>query len=284
MTPEARPNRFPALIAAAALHAALFAAAVYAWPQETRPITLSAVPVQIVSAAPPTAPTIAPEPPGEVVPDVFEETVEVEAAAPPPPPEPAPPEPAPTPPAPAPRPVTPRPAPTPRPTPPKKETPAPARTPPKPTPPKPRPPRPAPSFDPSSIAESLSDAKARRPVSPPRPAEKSGGAAQTGPLSASGQASLNALTATLGEIWNPACVGDAADARPRVLFKISDDGQLVGQPRLRESSSNPAERAAAESALRAVRIGADRDLYDDLPPELYNREISITFRADQVCR
>lgn len=269
MRTEAKPNRWPAIVAAAALHAGLFALALYAWPEENTPVTISSVPVQIVSDAPATAPDISPEAPAEAPAEIAEPVAEPVETPPPPPPLPDPTPPKPTP------------------TPPKKLTPTPKPTPAKPTPPKPAPTkrRDAPAFDPSSIADSLSDAKARRPSKPtPKPAAKPGGAPQAGPISSTGQQSLNALTTRLGEIWNLQCVSETASARPRVLLKIAEDGTLVGKPRLREVSSDPALRAAGESALRAVQVGEDQKLYADLPPELYNRDLSITFRADQVCR
>lgn len=268
MTPEARPNRWPAILVAAALHVGLFVLAVYFWPKEpARPLTVSSVPVQIVSDAPATAPTIAPDAPAEAPVTPAEEVVE--AVEPPPPP---PPTPTPTP-------------PEPRPTPLKKLTPAPTPTKAKPTPPKPAPAkRNAPAFDPSSIADSLSDAKARRPArpNPPRAETKAGGAPQQGPLSSTGKVALDALIRRLNETWLPDCSASGVDEiKPRIRFRIDGEGRLSSGPTVLDRQPGGVFTAAADRAVRAVRAG---EPYDNLPVELLNQDITITFNGERACR
>lgn len=280
MTPEAKPNRFPAIAAAVVLHAGLIALAAYAWPEENTPITISSVPVQIVSDMPATAPDISMEAPAEAAVEPVAEPVEVAEAPPPPPPAPAP-----TPPQPAPAPpkkLTPTPTPKPTPTPPPKAAPAPKPKP-KSAPPKP-PAKPAPSFDLDSISESLADAKARRPNRPRQAAQttpKTGGAPQKGPLSSTGKVALDALIGRLNETWLPNCDAAGADAvKPRVRFRIGDDGRLISGPTVLDRQSGSVWTAAADRAVRAVRAGAP---YDNLPSELLNQDITITFNGERAC-
>ncbi|HYE42529.1 MAG TPA: hypothetical protein VEA15_03970, partial [Caulobacteraceae bacterium] len=143
--------------------------------------------------------------------------------------------------------------------------------------------RDAPAFDPSSIADSLSDAKARRPVKPPaNPAPKAGGAPQTGPLSSTGQVALDGLIRRLNETWLPNCdTPGADDVKPRVRFRLSSDGELVGAPTVLDRQPGGVFTAAADRAVRAVRAG---EPYDNLPDELLNREIIIRFNGELACR
>lgn len=262
MRRERRPNLFPAFAGALALHAGVFAFALWKWPEETRNLALSAVPVTIVSDAPASAPVISPEPPAEA--PAEEAPAETDLAeAPPPPPEPTPPEPAPTP--------------------PKKVTPAPAPKATKPAPPKKTPPRKETSLDLDAIAERYADAAPRRPTkpSPAPPAKKAGGALTIGELSSTGKVALNALTDKLQRLWSPNCgVSGADDVRPRVRFTLDGDGRLVGAPLLLDRRADAVWRVGADRAVAAVRRG---EPYDDLPDELLNQEITITFRGDLAC-
>ncbi len=266
MRRQRRSSLFPAFLGALALHAGVFAFALWQWPQETRKLALSAVPVTIVSDIPASAPVIAPEPPGEVAAE--EAPLEPEVVETPPPPQ----QPEPTPPEPAPPPKKLTPAPTPSPAP--KKTAPPKKSP---------PPKKQASLDLDAIAERYADATPRRPTrpSPSPPAKKAGGALTPGDLSATGKVALNALTNKLQRLWSPNCgVTGADEVRPRVRFTLDGDGNLVGEPQLLDRRQDPVWRVGADRAVAAVRRG---EPYDDLPDELLNQEITITFRGDLAC-
>lgn len=203
-------SRAPALIGSVLLHALVIGAGFIVLPFAAKPFKMAdAVPITIVSTAPPapaTAPTEAPLPTPETTP--------APEPAPQPAPAPAPP-PAPIPkPTPAPAPPEPKPAPTPKP--------APAPT-----------PKPAKPLDLNALAESLPQAKPA-PAKSAKAGAKSvdlaalaaslpkGGAkgpaqhavapvVSTAPLRPMSGDAFGAVTAKLIRLWNPNCGAEGAD-------------------------------------------------------------------------
>ena len=240
------------LAAALVLHLALFAAFMLAVKPRAIPIG-AAVPITIVSEAPPARARAQPEP--------VARAAQVETPTPrAPPPEPAP-------------------------SPPPKATPSPLkRTPPTPAPPKPAPtPKPATKPVPRPVAPSppvkatravkapatssldldalqLSLARTARP-SPPRPsfAERGPTRVQAAPQTAAApgisreeQAGLSQL---LNRLWNPNCSVEGGDAvLVSVTFTVGYDGRLAGRVNAggRESSPDPVVATAARRAIDAV--------------------------------
>ncbi|MFC7051744.1 cell envelope integrity protein TolA [Hansschlegelia quercus] len=86
----------------------------------------------------------------------------------------------------------------------------------------------------------------------------------------------NAVREQVMQCWNPP-VGAASDGSlaVRVQFTLNADGSLSGGPTVTNSSSNPAFRAAAGAATRAVQRCAPLKL----PPEAYDywRQVNINF-------
>lgn len=247
-------NLTPALAASALLHVALFAFALWRWPDEVRDLTLNAVPVTIVSDVIAEAPEPAP-------------AIEEPAAEAPVEPEPvAPPEPEPVPP------------PTPQPTPPVK------KTQPQPTPPPKKQTQPQrPALDLDALSEDLSRQN-------PRPAQKSGqgtrqgtqGLSRQGAAEVSTGPALNGLRDKLVRLWNLNCdVPGADEVVVRVGFTLSESGRVIRGPEWLNRSSDEVAQASATRALAAVRRG---EPYDDLPEGLYNQSLIVNFDAKTACR
>lgn len=252
----------PALVGAALLHAGVAAFFLLQPPQPPTDLTISAVPVNIVSDVPATAPSDLPEPPAAAAAEMTPAEETPAEAAPPPP--------APTP-------------PVPTPAPPKKLTPTPA-----PKPVKPTPARPSREMNADSILDSAADGPAKARRSPPRPqtpptkaADRPGGAANAGPVSSTGQVALGALTRRLQENWILACDSGADKVVARVRFRLSSTGQLIDGPDLVDRQPGSVWQAAAERATRAVRASAP---FTNLPDELLNRDIVIKFNGESACR
>jgi len=67
------------------------------------------------------------------------------------------------------------------------------------------------------------------------------------------QSELDALRSQVSQCWNPPVgAAGAEDLNVRVRFNLSQSGEVSGGPEVLNSSSNPAFRAAASSAVRAV--------------------------------
>ncbi len=80
----------------------------------------------------------------------------------------------------------------------------------------------------------------------------------------------------LVQCWNPPIgASNAEELVVRVGFQLNPDGTLVGNPQLLSSGSGPHFRAAADSALRAVR----RCVPLNLPPDAYDywKDVEINF-------
>jgi outer membrane biosynthesis protein TonB len=263
----AASERYPAMAASAALHAAVLLAGIIAWPWLNKPLHMSSVvPITLVTSQDVSnlrpaiaAPTPAPAATEAPTPDASPQ-------------------------APAPQ-ETPQPTPTPaKPSPPQ----------PKPSPAKPAPPKPAvakqsaPSFDPDAVLASLTKTK------PSGPRQSSAARGPTRPETAvqartavgAGDAiSANALSALAGELqrlWNPNCdVEGGSDANIKVSFRLGPSGRLIAPPESsQENATDPIVKAASDRAKRAVNQGAP---FDDLPPALYGQKILVNFNAKQAC-
>jgi len=123
----------------------------------------------------------------------------------------------------------------------------------KPTPPRRSPEQPREDLDTNQIAALLNKVE---------PAQQSGNASQE-PASLGSrngaqnirmtQSELDALRGQVAQCWNPpvGAVG-AEELRVRVRFNLSQSGEVSSSPEVINSSGNPAFRAAASSAVRAI--------------------------------
>ena len=252
------------LLASIAVHAAVVLAVVgYGLLGFTRaPLDVeSAVPVSIVSETVVEA-AAADNPDDELI-------TEDAATAPvaPTPPEPVPPEPTPAP-----------PRPTPAPAPVKKATP-PRPTPPRPTPPRPTPPRPTPPpREPTLDLDSL--------AGPPRPGPRPGPRAPTGQTGAGAapRATGPQITAIFNQVypnWILPCDIPGADAlRIQMDVTLDERGRITAGPTLIGARSDPVWRAAADSAVRAIRQTAPFEVPAGFPGGPFRP----TFVTERACR
>jgi hypothetical protein len=252
------------LLASIAVHAAVVLAVVgYGLLGFTRaPLDVeSAVPVSIVSETVIEA-AAADNPDNELI-------TEDAATAPvaPTPPEPVPPEPLPAP-----------PRPTPAPAPVKKATP-PRPTPPRPTPPRPTPPRPTPPpREPTLDLDSL--------AGPPRPGPRPGPRAPTGQTGAGAapRATGPQITAIFNQVypnWILPCDIPGADAlRIQMDVTLDERGRITAGPTLIGARSDPVWRAAADSAVRAIRQTAPFEVPAGFPGGPFRP----TFVTERACR
>lgn len=256
-------NGGPSFLGSVLLHAGVIGLALIAWPKEGREPRemMGAVPVSIVSdvtvlAAAPDNPadelieedgSSAPEPPAEVIPE---------------------PEPTPTPPL-----QRPEPAPktTPRPEP---EQP---RTPPRQQPSPPQRPTP-PREDPGLNLDDLSE-RPRTGTTTGRPSTGDRGTGQA--PRAMGRADLQSIAGQITPHWNPPChLPGIENVSITVTVRMSEDGRLVGSPRLNNPRSDATWRAASDSILRAITIPPRYRM----PAGYEEMEFPITFRLDDACR
>ncbi|WP_443748328.1 hypothetical protein [Asticcacaulis solisilvae] len=101
------------------------------------------------------------------------------------------------------------------------------------------------------------------------------------PADAGAQTALTALTKRLQGLWNPSCdVPGFNTVHPDIRFMISPNGRVVQGPEWVNGRKDPIWEAAASRAKSAVKQG---ELYDDLPKELYNQWITITFDGHGAC-
>jgi colicin import membrane protein len=75
--------------------------------------------------------------------------------------------------------------------------------------------------------------------------------------------------------WNYSGI-DAGDYAPHINVRVNMDGSLAAEPRLKNPSSDPASRALAESALRAVRTCSPLDMPARFQP-LYDKWKDMTY-------
>lgn len=312
-------ERRPALVASIALHGAVAAASVVAWPWVHKEVERPPI-VAVTLVAPPSPeqlrPAIqAPEPQPAATPEPAPPEPVPEPPPPEPtpaPPEPVPPTPAPRPEPPKPRPKPPAPKPEPKPEPPKPAPPKP--TPPKPAPDRPKPPRPTPtpkaettrparptparptetaSLDLDALAEDLARNAPQRPTRPAsrpaRPAANDGpiGPArpETAPTPRPTAASVGAITAgvvsRLTKNWILQC--DAEGSRAvlvRVRFLLNPDGTLARPPEFPDGEDPRGSRPRDIAAAGALRSVNATLPFSELPPESYEQWRDFTARFD----
>jgi len=261
-----RPS--PAILASILLHGGLAALALVSWPTEApRELDLrSAVPVSIVSDVEiASAPADNPQP----------ESSPADAATAPPPPAP---EPVPQPPTPTPPPPRPAPTPAPRKTPPQPTPPRPQPTPPRPQPPQPRPATPAKDTATLDLS-TLTGPNRPRPNSGQNAAAGQQGQGQapqaTGPL-------IAAIASQVYQNWNLTfcSLPGGDDLRVRMEFRLSAEGRIVAGPTLIDPQSSAVYRAAADSAVRALRVSAPFDVPEGFTGAVFRP----TFNTDRACR
>jgi len=269
-----RDNRAPAFIGAVLFHALVFSLGFLSLPYWGKPIQLAdAVPITIVSHAPPAPPTAT-----EVAPTVTPET-------------------------------TPEPQPTPKPAPPPPPAPAPAPAPaPKPAAQSPKAaPKP---LDLNALASSLPQAKVQpnrngRPATPPvdlarlantlpntsggrgRPQPATGPVINPGPPQQLTGDEMAGLQDKLGRLWGLNCgVDDSIELNVRVRFKLRPNGSLDGSPELLDSpiieAKGPGAMTLARRAMAAVSRG---DPYSELPKDRYGawKQVTATFNTKRAC-
>ena len=291
-------SRFPpAFVISVLLHVGLLMLALFSWEHAPKPISVSAVPVELVAKVPSRQQAEAPV-------DKLAVKTPQPIPAPEEQPKPVPPTPAPPLPVPAPqKEVVPQKKPEPKPVP----TPKPPEPKPVPKPPEPKPvdkappdkngmkkpvpaektkPAPAkPSLDLDALAQTAaSPSKAPTRTLPQANTHRTTGISSTGSGPADAgvvNQALTALTSKLGHIWAPNCDvpgGNKVDLH--LLFVISPNGRVISGPQWTNPKNDPVWEAAATRAKAAVKRG---ELYDDLPAGVYNQQLDIEFDAQKVC-
>jgi len=113
-----------------------------------------------------------------------------------------------------------------------------------------------------------------------------GAANATGPkLNPSQRDQLGALLKEqLAQCWSPpAGLAGAENVKPVVKMQLSQSGELQGQPVLVNSSSDPAFRPVAESAMRAIRRCSPFRIPQQFAPFFNDwKDWSITFDAREM--
>ncbi|MFT4251400.1 MAG: energy transducer TonB, partial [Caulobacter sp.] len=196
-------------------------------------------------------------------------------------PQPAPPKPQPVP-TPKPTPTPPKPVPTPAPKPPQPQ--------PKPTPQKPTPAKPETDFF-ASMEKSLS--KTAKPAGKPASSAPKGAtnrpetAAQARPgagqMTAMQAAAISGMKDEIQRRWNPNCeVVGGGSMQIRLSFKLAANGRVAGAVTAggAENSGDTIVRTEAERAIRAVYQSAP---FEGLPPDYYNQQLTLNFKARDAC-
>lgn len=251
----------PSILGSVLLHAGVIGLAFIAWPRDVEAPRdmLGSVPVSIVSdvtvmAAAPDNPSdelitddgsASPEAPPEVLPEA----------------EPVPP--------------VPRTEPSPRPTP--RSEPERPRTAPQRPPAQPQRPT-QPREDPGLNLDELSDRPQRGNTrGPPSTGDRGAGNAPR----AMGRADLQSIAGQITPNWNPPChLPGIEDVSLSVEVRMSEDGRLVGSPRMRNTRSDATWRAASDSILRAITIPPRYRM----PAGYEEQSFIITFPLEQACR
>lgn len=263
------------LIAALLLHAALLLLAWVSWVSSPTPLVVSSVPVELVSSVPAHEQVETPV-----------DALAVKTPAPEPAPEetpkPVPPTPAPKLPVPVPQKEVAKPAPKEAPAPPDKNGMK------KPQPDKAKAEKPAPPAKPlldlnalAQMAAQPSKSRTRTPAQANTHATNGNSNYGAAPADAGTQTALTSLTQRLQKLWNPSCdVPGFNTVHPDIRFTISVSGRVIQGPDWTNPRSDKVWEAAAARARTAVKQG---ELYDDLPTELYNRPLVITFDGQKAC-
>jgi outer membrane biosynthesis protein TonB len=256
-----RQSRAPALVAAAALHAAVLALVLFVPSHPPKPVG-SSVPINIVSSAPFTDTRPAVQAP---------QTQAAQAPQPVPAAKPQPPAPVPAP-APAFTQTKPQPV--------KAERPVPSPQPSlKPTQPAAKP------FDFSRLQQIIDSAK-RNEGAQASSAQRGPARAETAPQARPdagqglSQSELVGLQQILERLWNPNCdVAGGATVKLKVRFLVGLDGHLLGRPNDGglENGSDPVMAAAARRALDAIREAAP------YAEPYYGQTITVNFDAKEAC-
>jgi outer membrane biosynthesis protein TonB len=249
----------PALIASVVVHLGVAALALFAWPHQSKPITLGAVPVTIVTDGP------------AELRKTQEGPEELDALTEEPIPE-LPPEPV--------APPAPEPAPTPKPVPDKAQEKA------KPQP-SPKPQKQA-NLDFDDLQKRLEKAGGGQPKGggkkgPPRPPtsptpQPKGGAGGGPP----GEW-LQGLLADLYKYWRPNCfVEGGRSVKVSVKVVLSPSGRVIGEPEvIRSSGADPALVDAGKT--RAVLAVNRAQPFKGMPPELAGDSLTLNFDAQKAC-
>ena len=283
---EERNKLSPALLGSVALHAAVVAAVMVGWPWKTskKIVIGESVPVTIVTEGPTNVRPAIEDPveqPAETIEPVPEATPEPPAPTPAPQPQPAPPKPQPAP--------TPKPQPTPPPKPAPTPTPKPQQPQPKPTP-KPTPAKPEPDVF-SSLEKTLS--KTAKPAGKPassapkgatnRPETATQARPGAGQMTAMQAAAISGMKDEIQRRWNPNCeVVGGGSMQIKLSFKLASNGRVSGQVTAggAENSSDAIVKTEAERAIRAVFQSAP---FEGLPPDYYNTQLNLNFKARDAC-
>lgn len=249
----------PALIASVVVHLGVAALALFAWPHQSKPITLGAVPVTIVTDGP------------AELRKTQEGPEELDALTEEPIPE-LPPEPV--------APPAPEPAPTPKPVPDK----AAEKTPPKPSP---KPQKQA-NLDFDDLQKRLEKAGGGQPKGggkkgPPRPPTlpkpTPDGGAGGGPPGEW----LQGLLADLYKYWRPNCfVEGGRSVKVSVKVVLSPSGRVIGEPQIVRSSGASPELVDA-GKTRAVLAVNRAQPFKNMPPELAGDSLTLNFDAQKAC-
>lgn len=258
--PRERRQFAPALIASVVVHLGVAALALFAWPHQSKPITLGSVPVTIVTDGPaelrktqegPELDALTEEP----IPELPPEPV-------------APPAPVPTP--------TPEPKPTPE-KPKEKAKPTPSPTPKKQT-----------NLDFDDLEKRLQKAGGGQPKGggaqgPPRPPtspkpQPKGGAGGGPP----GEW-LQGLLADLYKYWRPNCfVEGGRSVKVSVKVVLSPSGRVIGEPEIIRSSGASPELVEA-GKTRAILAVNRAQPFKNMPPELAGDSLTLNFDAQKAC-
>lgn len=254
-------NGAPSFLGSLLLHAGVIGLALIAWPKEADAPRemMGSVPVSIVSettvlAAAPDNPadelitedgSSSPELPAEVLPEA---------------------EPTPTPP-------LQRPEPVPKTTP--RSQPEQPRTPPRQPPPqRPTQPREEPGLNLGELSE-----RPQRGTTSGRPSTGDSGAGQA--PRAMGRADLQSIAGQISPHWNPPCHLPGIDGVTlRVQVRMSEDGRLVGSPRILNPRNDATGRAASDSILRAIRIPSRYRM----PVDYEEVDFVLNFPLSDACR
>ncbi len=256
----------PATVLSVLLHVGLFLLLFLSWKAAPKPLPIASVPVQLVASVPQHEQAEAP------VDKLAVKTPEPEPA-PEVPPKPVPPTPEPK--LPVPTPVKPaaKPAPAPTPAPPDKNGLK-----------KQEPQKTKPSLDLnalSQLAASPSKSKTRTPAQANTHKTEGNSSFGSAPQDAGADTSLKPVTDKVWPLWSPNCdVPGGNTVQPVIRFTISPNGRVIQGPEWVNQRNDPVWEAAAARAMQAVKRG---ELYENLPPQLYNRSMSITFNAKTAC-
>jgi colicin import membrane protein len=123
-----------------------------------------------------------------------------------------------------------------------------------------KPEKPKPKFDPSKIA-SLVDKRdpGKKAQGAPEISDVTTAGISNGPVGQLALSELSRINAMVVEqvkhCWSPpVAAAGALDLAVVVQFRLSEDGSLMGQPNVMNSSPNPGFQSAADSAVRAVQV------------------------------